>query len=310
RHGRTVRSVFAGESAERGAWTEGHPSGAVHSGGPQGHGLAVFSPGSARRSRRRSRHRGAGAARCRKGSAEPRRGMRHPDLSERRTAPSEGLCPAPSGRNSHALYSEKTGCSWQTGPRPNPFVARAPPRPALSPSEWGCIAMSDDEQDVGRRSPVRQERADRPAGNPLASIDYSRPQDPHDIHPALGPGIASDEQRRRYSVDKSGVGVAGADTVGFGVWGVIDPAGVGGVAGALAVGCVIGGVIGPAGVGEVADAAYGWTLTHLGWLFNAVATVVLVSLLILAFSRYGKIPLGKDGEKPEFSTFSWVAMLF
>ena len=36
--------------------------------------------------------------------------------------------------------------------------------------------MSDDEQDVGRRSPVRQERADRPAGNPLASIDYSRPQ--------------------------------------------------------------------------------------------------------------------------------------
>ena len=148
--------------------------------------------------------------------------------------------------------------------------------------------MSDDEQDVGRRSPVRQERADRPAGNPLASIDYSRPQYPHDIHPALVPGIAIDEQRRRYSVDKIVFGVAGALTVGFVIWGVIDPA----------------------GVGEVADAAYGWTMTHLGWLFNAVATVVLVSLLILAFSRYGKIPLGKDGEKPEFSTFSWVAMLF
>ena len=102
------------------------------------------------------------------------------------------------------------------------------------------------------------------------------------------PGIAIDEQRRRYSVDKIVFGVAGALTVGFVIWGVIDPA----------------------GVGEVADAAYGWTMTHLGWLFNAVATVVLVSLLILAFSRYGKIPLGKDGEKPEFSTFSWVAMLF
>ena len=148
--------------------------------------------------------------------------------------------------------------------------------------------MSDDEQDVGRRSTVRKERAERPAGHPLASIDYSRPQYPHDIHPALVPGIAIDEQRRRYSVDKVVFGVAGVLTVAFVIWGIVDPA----------------------GVGEVADIAYAWTMTHLGWLFNAVATVVLVALLILAFSRYGKIPLGKDGEKPEFSTFSWVAMLF
>src|SRR5690625_7568541 len=38
--------------------------------------------------------------------------------------------------------------------------------------------------------------------------------------------------------------------------------------------------------------------------------ILLFSLLALAFTRYGKIPLGKDGDKPEFSTFSWVAMLF
>ena len=33
-------------------------------------------------------------------------------------------------------------------------------------------------------------------------------------------------------------------------------------------------------------------------------------LLALAFSRYGEIPLGLDGEKPEYSTASWSAMLF
>src|SRR5699024_6872700 len=61
---------------------------------------------------------------------------------------------------------------------------------------------------------------------------------------------------------------------------------------------------------EVATSAYDWTVTHLGWLFNAVAMVVLISLLALSVTRYGKIRLGKDGEQPEFSTFSWVAMLF
>ncbi|MDN5686286.1 MAG: BCCT family transporter [Brachybacterium sp.] len=148
--------------------------------------------------------------------------------------------------------------------------------------------MNEDEHAARRRRRDRVDRPDRPAGNPLASIDYARPKYPHDIHPALVPGIAIDEQRRRYGVDKIILGVAGALTVAFVIWGIADPASVGGVA----------------------DAAYAWTMTHLGWLFNAVASVVLVAMLILALSRYGKIPLGKDGEKPEFSTFSWVAMLF
>ena len=148
--------------------------------------------------------------------------------------------------------------------------------------------MNQDESTTRRERGERRVPGGRPPGNPLASIDYSRPQYPHDIHPALVPGIGIDEQRRRYSVDKFVFGVAGVLAVAFVIWGIVNPA----------------------SVGEVADVAYAWVMTHLGWLFNAVATVVLVTLLILAFSRYGKIPLGKDGETPEFSTFSWVAMLF
>lgn len=115
-----------------------------------------------------------------------------------------------------------------------------------------------------------------------------RPQYPHDRHPALVPGISIDEQRRRYSVDKLVFAIAGGLTVGFVIWGVVAPD----------------------SVASVAQSAFGWTTRNVGWLFNSVAVVVLVSLLVLAFSPYGRIPLGKDGEEAEFSTFAWVAMLF
>ena len=51
-------------------------------------------------------------------------------------------------------------------------------------------------------------------------------------------------------------------------------------------------------------------MRNLGWIFTALATFLMFLLIILAFSKYGKIPLGLDGEKPEFSTVSWAAMLF
>ena len=37
---------------------------------------------------------------------------------------------------------------------------------------------------------------------------------------------------------------------------------------------------------------------------------MLIFCLVLAFSRYGTIRLGKDTDRPEFSTPSWIAMLF
>lgn len=37
--------------------------------------------------------------------------------------------------------------------------------------------------------------------------------------------------------------------------------------------------------------------------------VGLFVMLYIAFGRYGKIKLGKVDEKPEFSRFSWVAMM-
>ncbi|MEU3308868.1 BCCT family transporter [Nocardiopsis sp. NPDC055551] len=122
----------------------------------------------------------------------------------------------------------------------------------------------------------------------FGSLDYKHPGYPHDTHPVLVPGIAIDEQRRRYRVDWLVFAIAGSLTVAFVIWGVLSPESVAGVA----------------------ETAFYWSTDNLGWMFNVVAIVVLVSLLGIALSPYGNIPLGKDGERPEFSTFSWTAMLF
>lgn len=47
-----------------------------------------------------------------------------------------------------------------------------------------------------------------------------------------------------------------------------------------------------------------------GWFYLLSATSFLVFVVIMIFSRFGNIKLGKDDEKPEYSYLSWFAMLF
>src|SRR5690625_80248 len=53
-----------------------------------------------------------------------------------------------------------------------------------------------------------------------------------------------------------------------------------------------------------------WIVGNLGWFYQIVIAVFIVFAIVIAFSKFGKIRLGKDGEKPEFGVFSWFAMLF
>jgi choline-glycine betaine transporter len=48
----------------------------------------------------------------------------------------------------------------------------------------------------------------------------------------------------------------------------------------------------------------------VGWLYVVVATAFLTLLLWLAISRHGDLVLGGSDQTPEFSTPSWLAMLF
>ena len=117
----------------------------------------------------------------------------------------------------------------------------------------------------------------------LAEVNY-----PHNIHPALVPGVSIEDQRVRYGVDKVILGVVGLLIIGFIVWGMLQPD----------------------AVLNISSTALDWVMVNLGWIFTLLAAALTVVLLWLAFSRYGRIKLGLDDEKPAFSTASWVAMLF
>jgi len=46
------------------------------------------------------------------------------------------------------------------------------------------------------------------------------------------------------------------------------------------------------------------------WFIMATVSFMLILCVWLAISRYGEIRLGKDDDRPEFSTISWLTMLF
>lgn len=73
---------------------------------------------------------------------------------------------------------------------------------------------------------------------------------------------------------------------------------------------VVLGAIYPDETGKIANTALNWVLARFGWLFILAVAFFVGFTLFLGLSRYGRIPLGRDGEKPEFSTGSWIALMF
>ena len=146
--------------------------------------------------------------------------------------------------------------------------------------------MNHNEPD----SPSAQDLQDPPLGNRLLSSRKTMAVGlyPGDIHPGLLSGVGVDDQQRNFKIDKTIFAVTASLIVAFVLWGILSPE----------------------SVGTVAGVAFGWAMENMGWLLNLAMGVGLFVMLYVAFGRYGKIKLGKDDEKPEFSRFSWVAMMF
>lgn len=83
-----------------------------------------------------------------------------------------------------------------------------------------------------------------------------------------------------------------------------------GTAAALVLAVVAWGLVGSESFANFASQALDYVVVDWGWLFVLASTVFVFFVLFVAFSKFGHIKLGKDGEQPEFSTFSWVAMMF
>ena len=62
---------------------------------------------------------------------------------------------------------------------------------------------------------------------------------------------------------------------------------------------LIWGVLAPDQLAKVTGSIQNWLLDTFGWFYLLSAVGLLVTAVILVFSRYGDIPLGQDGEKPK-----------
>ncbi|MBO3088271.1 BCCT family transporter [Cellulomonas dongxiuzhuiae] len=107
-------------------------------------------------------------------------------------------------------------------------------------------------------------------------------------HPALLPGIGVEQTNVSFRIDKVVFAVAATITLAVIAWGLLLPA----------------------GLSEFAAAAFEIVTVDFGWFYGVLTVVVLVFMMWLGFGRHRAVRLGQDDEKPEFSTVSWVAMLF
>ncbi|MEV7284660.1 BCCT family transporter [Streptomyces sp. NPDC093252] len=83
-----------------------------------------------------------------------------------------------------------------------------------------------------------------------------------------------------------------------------------GVTAALTLAFVIWGAVATDSLEDVSSTLLDGLMQNGGWAFMLAASGFVVFALWLAISRYGRIKLGAEGEKPEFHTVSWVAMMF
>jgi glycine betaine transporter len=102
-------------------------------------------------------------------------------------------------------------------------------------------------------------------------------------------GEPDDNHRLSRQRDKRAVRYLSFAAVGiFGVWGLLAPE----------------------GMTSTAANAVDFVLSSVGWMYLLLTTGFVILSAWLAFGRYGHLRLGPDDSRPEFSTPSWIAMLF
>ncbi len=79
---------------------------------------------------------------------------------------------------------------------------------------------------------------------------------------------------------------------------------------ALVLPFIVIGVFSPQLLGRLGDQALATVTRLFGWLFLSGVNILVLCCILVALSPWGKIRLGREGEMPEYSRFSWLAMLF
>ena len=73
---------------------------------------------------------------------------------------------------------------------------------------------------------------------------------------------------------------------------------------------VIGTLASPKEAKEILDGAKWWSINNFDWLFMLSGNIFVIFCIALVILPVGKIRIGGDDAKPEFTTFAWFSMLF
>lgn len=82
------------------------------------------------------------------------------------------------------------------------------------------------------------------------------------------------------------------------------------VSGGFVVALCVVGMVFTETLTSASTAALTWMTGNFSWLFVLAASGFVIFALLLAFGKYGSIPLSREGEEPEYATATWVAMMF
>src|ERR671915_983596 len=82
------------------------------------------------------------------------------------------------------------------------------------------------------------------------------------------------------------------------------------IAAGISVVFVLVGVLLQDDLATVVGDVLSWVLENLGWLFVLATAGFLFFVGFLAVSRYGRLRLGRDVERPEVRAAAWVAVVF
>ena len=108
------------------------------------------------------------------------------------------------------------------------------------------------------------------------------------IHPALVPGISVDDTDAKFPTSKSVFAVALFFSAAVFIWAIISPT----------------------GINQVGTTMQGWVVENFAWFFGALTIAITLFMLVIGFAPTGRIPLGDDDSEPDYSTTSWISMLF
>ncbi|MCT9870480.1 BCCT family transporter [Paenarthrobacter aurescens] len=159
--------------------------------------------------------------------------------------------------------------------------AASPTNPAHAENPEAVISVSPDDTNLAALN-----AEDGGADSLSDSVEHEQIME--ELRHAKTEQAVSARRNRKLTLDKVTFGITGAIAVAFVVWGFV----------------------GRDSLSATSKGALNWVMEYTGWLFMVLASLFVVFVLWLALGKFGNIPLGKDGEKPEFRTISWIAMMF